>query len=352
MTTSTTANRARMARQGARRLGLRMVQRGTEITLYGAEGQVVAKGALGDVESYLAAHAQHHAPGPAPARTPASWREPIDGYCLHLVAAGQSARTVKSRRQALARIGRDLDCPPADVTTAALVEWFGQQRWKPETRKHYRVAAAGFFTWAHRANVVPVDVGAELPAVRIPPTVPRPVPDDAYRAALAAAGPRERLLLRLAAEAGLRRAEAAGVRVSDVEDAYGGPQLRVLGKGGRVRIVPITDDLAAVIRRGAAGHSPALAAFGPAEFLFPGTDSGHLSPHYVGKLVAAALPPGWSMHKLRHRFATRVFRGSRNLIATQRLLGHSSVATTQRYVGVDDDEIRAAASWATAPISH
>jgi site-specific recombinase XerD len=65
---------------------------------------------------------------------------------------------------------------------------------------------------------------------------------------------------------------------------------------------------------------------------------------HVGKLVAAALGPGWSMHKLRHRFATRAYRhGGRNLRAVQALLGHSSVATTERYTAVDDDEIRAAA---------
>jgi integrase len=48
------------------------------------------------------------------------------------------------------------------------------------------------------------------------------------------------------------------------------------------------------------------------------------------------------MHKLRHRFATRAYRGSGNLRAVQVLLGHSSVATTERYTAVDDDLIRAA----------
>jgi site-specific recombinase XerD len=54
-----------------------------------------------------------------------------------------------------------------------------------------------------------------------------------------------------------------------------------------------------------------------------------------GKLVAAALPAGWSTHMPRHR-------GSRNLRAVQMLLGHASVATTERYTAVDDHEIRAA----------
>ncbi|OBK04066.1 recombinase XerD [Mycolicibacterium fortuitum] len=54
------------------------------------------------------------------------------------------------------------------------------------------------------------------------------------------------------------------------------------------------------------------------------------------------------MHTLRHRFATRAYRATRNLRAVQMLLGHASVATTQRYLAVDDDEIRAAMMGAAA----
>jgi integrase/recombinase XerC len=48
------------------------------------------------------------------------------------------------------------------------------------------------------------------------------------------------------------------------------------------------------------------------------------------------------MHTLRHRFASRAYRGTRNLRAVQTLLGHASIATTERYTAVDDAEMRAA----------
>lgn len=65
-------------------------------------------------------------------------------------------------------------------------------------------------------------------------------------------------------------------------------------------------------------------------------------------MIGDRMPEGWSMHKLRHRFATKAYAGSRNLRAVQEALGHASVATTQRYTAVSGTEVRAAvaAAWA------
>jgi integrase len=146
-------------------------------------------------------------------------------------------------------------------------------------------------------------------------------------------------MLRLAGEAGLRRGEVSRVHTRDLLEGGGGAQLVVHGKGGKERTVPISDSLAEPIARGAAGHTPNAPADG---WPFPNSTGGHLTAYHVGQLVVRVLPDGWTMHTLRHRFSSRAYRGTRNLRAVQMLLGHSSIATTERYCAVDDSEIRAA----------
>lgn len=81
-----------------------------------------------------------------------------------------------------------------------------------------------------------------------------------------------------------------------------------------------------------------------AGWAFPGQIDGHLSPHALGSLVSALLPPGVSMHSLRHTFATTCYRATGDILAVSRLLGHSSVATTMRYVELDPGRLRAVAA--------
>jgi integrase/recombinase XerC len=340
--TARTATRARIARRQASVLGLRTVQRGQLLELRDGD-QTVFVGRIDAVESFLAERFTPRRPGPPRGRTPTAWQQPIDSYCLHLSASGATTSTIASRRSALARMGRELRRAPYDVTAEQIVEWFGRQDWQPATRRFYRAAARSFYRWAYRAGHVATYIPDEIPTVRERPPAPRPVTDDAWHHAIAAADPRVTVMLRLAAEAGLRRSEVAQVHTRDVVDGVGGAQLVVHGKGDKIRFVPISDALAAVLRAGAAGHTPGMPTPG---WLFPTGVGGHLTPDHVAELVVRVLPDGWSMHKLRHRFATRAYRGSRNLRAVQALLGHASIATTERYTAVDDDEIRAAMMFA------
>jgi integrase len=140
-------------------------------------------------------------------------------------------------------------------------------------------------------------------------------------------------MLRLAAEAGLRRAEIAGLRAADLTGSRGRAVLLVAGKGGRDRRVPLSDGLASVLRAYADGR----------EWLFPSQSGGHISAQWAGELCSIALGGRWTLHTLRHRFGTAAYRGSHDLRAVQELLGHSSPATTQIYVAVNEDSLREAA---------
>lgn len=141
-------------------------------------------------------------------------------------------------------------------------------------------------------------------------------------------------MLRLAAEAGLRRAEVAGIKTSDVYHDLVGYSILVHGKGDKDRLVPVSDSLAREIQCYAETDG----------YVFPGRYRGHITPGAVGRMVSALLPPGVTMHALRHRYATRVYAASHDILATQQLLGHSSPAITQRYVAVDNERLRVVAA--------
>jgi hypothetical protein len=130
-------------------------------------------------------------------------RPPIDLLAAEGLRSQRDA-TLRMRGDQLRQLARCLGYPPEDVTAAMLVDWFGQQRWSPECRRSYRSAIRGFFSWAYKMGRVPVYLGDVLPRLPQLKAAPRPAPDDAWAAACAAADARTVLMLRLAAEAGLR----------------------------------------------------------------------------------------------------------------------------------------------------
>lgn len=270
------------------------------------------------------------ATGPEPASVPAPWADWFTEYRRYQLAGGTPMTTLRTRSAHLRQLARALDpIPPADVDTGDLLDYMAAQSWAAETRRNVRQTLRGFFRWAAETGLSDDDPAAPLPRVKAGHALPRPITEDAYRFALTIADKRVRLMLRLAAELGLRRAEVAQVHTRDVIETDTGRSLVVHGKGGKDRTLPLP-----------AGIAAGLAGSGPG-YLFPGEDHGHLSPQYVGKLVGAALPAGATMHQLRHRFATLAYQATRDLLTTQQVLGHASPATTQRYVAVADTQARA-----------
>ena len=261
---------------------------------------------------------------------PVPWRESINGWTDTLKAAGLSAQTIKSRRYKMVHLAALLmPSGPEDVTTEQIVQAFARQQWKPETRKAYRNTISSFFRWLHKSCRRSDDPSLDVPRVKKPHAHPRPCPDKYITAAMEKATAAEKLMIRFGAECGLRRGEIARVHSDDVVADSAGHSLIVRGKGDKQRIVPLPDDLAAIV----------MDANG---YLFPGRFGGHVEESYIGDHISRLLPRGYAAHTLRHRFATTAYAATHDLFVVAELLGHESVETTEHYVALPDGRLREA----------
>jgi len=259
---------------------------------------------------------------------PYAWERAIDNWLTWLRLQGAKDTTLRVRRGQVRVIARRSGTRhPGDIDVAMLVNLMGRPGVSADHRHGQRAALVSFYNWCTDNDVVLSSPARLLPPVRASQPQPRPAPDDVWAQLIADASPREMIMAYLAGYAGLRRAEVAGLRCEHMVRDRDGWVLIVVGKGGKQRVVPITVSLCRIIQLYCRdGHCNG--------YLFPGNDHGHLAPDTVGRMISRLMPPGWSMHKLRHRFATRGYNGTHDLLAVQQALGHSSVATTQRYTAI------------------
>ncbi len=148
---------------------------------------------------------------------------------------------------------------------------------------------------------------------------------------------RDMAVISLCYGAGLRISEALGITRADLESSA----LRVTGKGGKTRLVP----LIAPVRQ-AIDTYLGLCPFhpGPGEPIFRGEKGGPLSPRLIQLRMqqlrgALGLPPSATPHALRHSFATHLLGKGGDLRTIQELLGHASLSTTQIYTAVDTERL-------------
>ena len=255
--------------------------------------------------------------------TPLMWEGHVDNFIVFLRSQGLVATSIHTKRNHVLQLARAFpDIPPTELDPGSLVEWCGTRAWANETRHAYYSTFRRFFGWLdsrhHCGNISSV-----LPRIRRPSGTPRPIPDSILVDCVDHASPRDALILRLAAEAGLRCVEIAQVEVGDVYEGADGWDLFVRGKGGRTRTVPITADLAqAIITR----------CTTTGQYAFPGRCGGHMAANSVSQIGRRVLPGTWTLHKLRHRYATKAYSAEHDLLIVRELLGHASLQTTVRYI--------------------
>ncbi len=158
---------------------------------------------------------------------------------------------------------------------------------------------------------------------------------------------RDRALFELIYSCGLRCQEVLDLGLKDV--GLESHEVRVKGKGRKVRLVPVGDVAIEALEQYLEGGRPHLTAKSPADEgrLFVSRSGRPLSSSDVQRrlrrhLLRAGAPAGTSPHTLRHSFATHLLEGGADLRSIQELLGHSSLRTTQVYTHVSATHLRKA----------
>lgn len=213
------------------------------------------------------------------------------------------------------------------------------------------VAVRGLHRFLALEGEVAADPTASVSPPRPPLRLPKAIPLDDIEALLDAASVgdppaslRDRALLEVLYGTGARISEAVGLDVDDVTGAEGVVRLR--GKGGKERIVPLGSYAVAALEAYLTRARPALASRGPGlPALFLNQRGGRLSRQSAWALLAAAahragLTGRVSPHTLRHSFATHLLDGGADVRVVQELLGHASVTTTQVYTLVTVQRLR------------
>jgi integrase/recombinase XerD len=149
---------------------------------------------------------------------------------------------------------------------------------------------------------------------------------------------RDRAILILLYATGMRASELAGLKLSDVNFHLG--VVRVLGKGGKERIVPVAEEALSAVRYYARQYRPSLLGGADPKELFVSRTGRPLPREDVFRIVRkyvrrAALRGHVGPHTLRHCFATQLLSNGADLRSVQEMLGHADVATTQIYTHVD-----------------
>lgn len=246
----------------------------------------------------------------------------------------------------------------ADLDLRTLRSWLAKQQSLGNSRTTIarRATAARVFTgWLARTGRAATDAGSALGSPKPHQTLPEVLRVDEARdlittaAALAddgsAVGLRDVAMLELLYATGMRVGELVGIDIDDLDRDRN--VVRVFGKGRKERTVPFGGPAARAVDAWLTRGRPQLSRPGSGAALFLGARGGRIDQRAVRELVHRRLAdvpgaPDLGPHGLRHTAATHLLEGGADLRSVQELLGHASLATTQRYTHVTTDRLRKA----------
>jgi integrase/recombinase XerD len=284
-------------------------------------------------------------------RSPEARDPEVEGF-LALLAARRAPKTVEAYRRDLAQLGAYLGKPIAKATLEELERYTAQLRadgLSGATIARRTAAARSFYRHQQLLGARDDNPAAAIKLPRRAKPLPKTLsPGEAERLIQAAAGTqpralRDQALVELLYGAGLRVSEAIGLDKAgvDLDDRL----VRVIGKGGKERVVPIGRHAAQALLRYLAQGRPYLDSRHRPE-LFLNARGGPLTRAgaflILRKLAekAGLDPHRVHPHLLRHSFATHLLEGGADLRSVQEMLGHADLSTTELYTHVTDKRRR------------
>ena len=276
--------------------------------------------------------------------------------------SGAARQTLEGYRRDLQGFARWRD--RGDIAAAVrgdlfdYLAWRSRGGWSPRSNARLLSALRAFYGWRLRQGLRADDPTALLEPPKLPRLLPKAISEAEVDRLLSApdvadpAGLRDRAMLELMYACGLRVSELVGLPANGVNLRQG--VLRVTGKGGRERVVPLGEEARHWLERYLAEARPALAGarrvpvdgrgeaplFLAAASLAAPTRQAFWATVKRHAAAAGIDPARISPHGLRHSFATHLLNRGADLRSLQMLLGHSSLSTTQIYTLVAREQLK------------
>ncbi|MBK1702843.1 site-specific tyrosine recombinase XerD [Thiococcus pfennigii] len=220
---------------------------------------------------------------------------------------------------------------------------------KPRSAARCLSCLRQFYQHLVRQGVIEVDPSARIEAPRLGRPLPRTLTESEVEALLAAPdsddprGHRDRTMLEVLYASGLRVSELVGLTPQQVSLTQG--VVRIVGKGGKERLVPLGEEAADWLRDYARGPRADILGGRRSDYLFPTGRSDCMTRQAFWLLIKryaliAGIAKPLSPHTLRHAFASHLLNHGADLRVVQMLLGHSSLSTTQIYTHVARERLK------------
>lgn len=278
----------------------------------------------------------------------------IEGFLDSLwMESGLSENTLKAYRGDLAHFSRFADARGLgllDVQRSHVLDYLASMLGaSPRTTARRLSALRRFYAHQARGGAVGRDPMDRIDAPRLGRPLPGALTEQEVESLLAAPdvgtalGFRDRTMLEVLYATGLRVSELVGLEVSQVSTRQG--LVRVVGKGGRERLVPLGEVALDWLERFVRGARPEILDTRSSDAVFPSQRGGAMTRQMFWLLIkryaaGAGLLHPVTPHTLRHAFATHLLNHGADLRVIQLLLGHRAISTTQIYTHVARERLR------------